>query len=265
MQRGIAMKRWAFGYWQPLIRLCLRKPVMLGLEKIDLTRPSIFVANHLGAFGPVVLNVFFPFRLIPWVTHDVTDPILCPIHLSEVFVEPELRLKPPLSRWLSLLIGKICVWLMRRIGAIPVYRKSRKIIVTVEKSLVELAAGRNLLIFPEVENMQDRMNFTELNKGFINIAKRFYEREGKTVDFYPICIDKKRKRITVGDVITYNPQTPFRREKDRIARYLKENILQQLSGPAQISQAETSEGDEFADQGVAARPSTPSRLPSLKG
>ena len=231
------MKRWAFGCWQPLIRLCLRKPVMIGFEKIDLTRPSIFVSNHLGSFGPVLLNVFLPFRLIPWVTHDMTDPILCPIHLSEVFVEPELKLRPPLSRWLSLLIGKICVWLMHRIGAIPVYRKSRKIIITVEKSLLELAAGHNLLIFPEVENMEDRLNFTELNKGFINTAKRFYEREGKMVDFYPICIDKPRNRITVGDVITYDPQMPFRREKDRIARYLKDSILQPLGGPSQLDQA----------------------------
>ena len=68
-----------------------------GLENLGGAGPFIFVSNHAGAFGPVSVITSMPFDIYPWVAHEVTDLRTAAPRIQAEFVEPELRLRPPLS------------------------------------------------------------------------------------------------------------------------------------------------------------------------
>lgn len=223
------MRETLFRFLLAFVRVFWRRPAIHGIEYLDLTRPAVLVANHLGSFGPIVLNAHLPLRLYPWVTHEVTDRRLCAGHLRTAFVEPELRLKPPLSGLVSKVIAGICVAVMEYIGAIPVYRQNRKIIETVDASVRALASGKHLLIFPEMHNAIGDRTVNNLDTGFLNIARALYRERGLVLRFYPVCVKKDTNAIRIGRPIAYDPALPFAREKRRIVGYL-EQTLRMLHG-----------------------------------
>ena len=96
--------------------------------------PVILVANHAGAFGPVSVITSMPVEMHPWVAHEVTDLRTVAPRIQAEFCEQELHLKPPLSVFLATVIGAVCVALMKDIGAIPVYQKSKRITATVMRA-----------------------------------------------------------------------------------------------------------------------------------
>lgn len=208
-----------------IVRFFFRKPQIYGIERIDYTNPAVFVSNHLGAYGPVMLMLFFPFRLIPWVTHQITDFRLCPEYIKKDFIEPDLKFKPPFSNILASIIGPICVMLMKYLQAIPVYKKSPRLRLTFKQSLRELTCGRNLLIFPEISGTAGNEGVKEFDKGFINIAELFYEKTGVAVNFYPVSVDKSEKSIRIGGKIPFDPKSPLVMERERIVKYLRDSIL----------------------------------------
>lgn len=125
-----------------IVRIVFPKPKIHGLGKIKRNDPAVFVANHLGSYGPVTIMSHLPFQLYPWVTHEIMDMKYCAAYIERDFVYPELRLKPPLSTVLSKGIGWICVALMRYIQAIPVYKGCRKISNSLTMSIGYLLNGQ---------------------------------------------------------------------------------------------------------------------------
>ena len=226
-----------------LVLLWLRRhvfprPEFYGLHHLDPGAPAILVANHLGSFGPVILSVHFPYPFFPWVTHEVTDPALCPAHLQRDFVEPELGLEWPASEFVAALLGRICVAVMREIGAIPVYRKSRKLRLTIEESVERLAGGGWVLVFPEVQNALWDETVNEFHTGFVNIARSLYRRTGAVARFYPVCVHRKKNLILIGEGVAFAPEQPFGPEKKRIVDYLEESIRRMYHAAEAASPAE---------------------------
>lgn len=206
------------------VKIFVKKPTIYCDEKLDDIHSSIFVSNHVGFFAPLIINLYSKKVFTPWVIHDITDSKLCKNYLNNYFVEPQLKLKPPLSHILSSAISPICVSIMDYLNAIPVYRESQKVIETIETTLNDLEKGENILIFPENGNKKYNSVIDEFNIGFINTAKIFYKRYGKRISFYPICVNKQKNKISVGRKIEYDPNISFKIERMYIARYLMSSI-----------------------------------------
>ncbi|MGQ9779492.1 MAG: lysophospholipid acyltransferase family protein [Bacillota bacterium] len=221
-----------------LVRHLFPRPEICGLHHLDPYAPAILVANHLGSFAPVVLSAHFPYPFSPWVTHEVTDPTLCPAHLLKDFVRPELGLDGPAGEFVARVLGRVCVAVMREIGAIPVYRKSKKLRLTVEKSVERLAAGGRVLVFPEVQNTLWDETVNEFHTGFVNIARSLYRRTGAVVKFYPVCVHRKKNLILIGEGVAFAPERPFGLEKKRIVEYLEESIRRMYHAAEAVSPAE---------------------------
>ncbi|NLG85362.1 MAG: hypothetical protein GX493_12330 [Firmicutes bacterium] len=220
------------------VRRFFPRPEFCGLHHLDPHAPAILVANHLGSFAPVVLSAHFPYSFSPWVTHEVTDPLLCPAHLMQDFVRPELGLDGSAGELVARLLGRICVAVMREIGAIPVYRKSKKLRLTVARSVERLAAGGRVLIFPEVQNTIWDETVNEFHTGFVNIARTLYRRTGLLATFYPVAVHRKTNLGQIGEGLTFSPARPFGREKKRIVDYLEESIRRMYHAAEAICQAE---------------------------
>jgi 1-acyl-sn-glycerol-3-phosphate acyltransferase len=206
------------------VRLLLFNSRLRGTGRLLQDEPVIIVANHVGSFGPVSVIASLPIRMYPWVAHEVTDKKTAAPRIQAEFLEQELHLRPPLSTYLGKVIGRVCVALMRDIGAIPVYAQSRKIRSTMRRSLGLLVEGKNIIVFAEDASKKVNDVLCELRTGFIHVAKLYYEKTRKAVQFLPIAVNRKVHGIRIGSPIRYDPSLPFPRERRRLKSELQTTI-----------------------------------------
>jgi 1-acyl-sn-glycerol-3-phosphate acyltransferase len=211
-------------YFYKLLRRLFFNARLGGIKYLSTDEPVILVANHAGAFGPVSVITSMPVRMFPWVAHEVTDLKTAAPRIQAEFFEDELRLKPPLSAYLGRLIGRVCVALMKDIGAIPVYQKSKEIKSTVMRSLSLLLQGKSILVFAEDSTRKINDVLCEFCTGFIHVARLYYQATMKAIQFLPVAVNRKAGRILVGAPIRFDATNPFAREKQRIKRELEDSV-----------------------------------------
>jgi hypothetical protein len=197
-----------------------------GIANLTREEPVIMVANHAGAYGPVSVITSMPssLKLYPWVTYEVTDLRTVSKRIQDEFCEQELHLKPPFSAYLGKVIGRICVALMKDIGAIPVYQMSKRIKGTVMSTLALLEQGKSVLVFAEDSKRKLNDVLCEFCTGFIHVAKLYYERTKKAVQFLPVAVNRKVGGILIGKPIRFDVTRPFAQEKQRLKAELERTV-----------------------------------------
>lgn len=200
-------------------------------ENIPLHGPAVFVSNHLDSYAPVAVLSAFPLRMYPWVAYQITDRKLCSGYLQMDFVEPELRLRPPLSSLVAWMISKACVAVMKALDAIPVYERSMKLASTWKRSLTLLARNKCLIIFPEIDHRPLNRVLNEFDDGFVGLALTYYKKTGKVLKFIPVAVDQEAKAIHIGPPVSFIPECPFSSEKERIKTALQDLITDMLTSP----------------------------------
>ena len=211
-------------YFFKAVRLLLFNSRLRGTRKLLNDEPVIMVANHVGSFGPVSVIASLPIRTYPWVAHEVTDKKTAAPRIQAEFLEQELHLRPPFSTYLGKVIGRVCVALMRDIGAIPVYARSRKIRNTMLCSLGLLEEGKNIIVFAEDASKKVNDVLCELRTGFIHVARLYYEKTRKAMQFLPIAVNRKVHGISIGAPIRFDPSLPFSCERQRLKSELQRTI-----------------------------------------
>ena len=186
--------------------------------------PLICVSNHLGSYGPLSIISSLPLKVHPWVAHEVMELRKVASRLQREFTELELKLRPPLSVWLARLIGRICVFIMRDLRAIPVYASSRRIRDTLQRSLELLLKGKHILIFPENKDHPINEVLGDFSTGFLAMARLYYEKTRKTIRFLPVAVNQKVKGLRIGNPIRFDADLPFQQEKRRLKRELERSI-----------------------------------------
>ncbi|MEJ2664269.1 MAG: hypothetical protein P8107_09540, partial [Spirochaetia bacterium] len=159
-----------FRFIRTILRLIYRKPDFIGFEKLNIN-PALFISNHLLSYGPVQFFLFCPFEVVPWVIHDVTRRYECRDYIRREFVYKELHLGGYTSYFLAWIISVLCLWIMRRIGAIPVFSHSRRLLLTFDKTIKSLAHGKNVIIF--IEKRPDQLYTGDT--GFLHVADQYHK------------------------------------------------------------------------------------------
>lgn len=208
---------------------------VVGREKVRLDPDTacVFTCNHSEIFGPVVTNLFIPFTFRPWVISEMavleeTAEYLYTYTFKRQKWLPEF-LKRPMSRFVTPPLN----WIMASIECIPVYRnRPRDLINTFRDSAAAMEAGDNLLIFPEdpndpslAENGYLRDGVGPFFRGFVNVAQIYHRKTGKCAQFYPLYADKRRRLLTFGEPIRYNPDNAPADEQERVSRHLRSEML----------------------------------------
>ncbi len=188
--------------------------------------PVVFIANHERSFGPLSAMSTLPRPLCPWVAREITDPETCPAYIEKDFVVPEVGLRRPLSSLVAGVIGRICVGIMRDIHAIPVYKESKRIVETLDMSSRLLALGKRLLIFPEIPNRFLNDVICEFDTGFAGVARVFFERTKRIVNFLPVAVNRRTKSLLLGAPVPFNPLNSFKAERARLKEELERRICE---------------------------------------
>ena len=187
----------------------------------DDSNPLVFLCNHGEFYGPMACKIYIPVSIRAWAVssmmHDqkaVTQYIYeNTTSRQEGMPEIEKRILARMAAWLS-------VNVMGQLECIPVYRDSPlKLRETFRLSMDAMEAGDNLLIFPEnPENKYPSEGIGELSPGFVMLADIYWKRKGKRLRMLPMYADKKRRRITFGTVIEFDPESNLKDETERIIR-----------------------------------------------
>ena len=199
---------------------------LLGADELPERGPAVFVANHLGALGPIAVGASVPLRLHAWTHADMLDPLLATDYLRRDFVEGQLHLTRPLSEWLARAISQIHVPLLSAVGCVPVYHTPDGLLETLCLSVDLLAQGECLLIFPEDPDLpvDPRYQMTPFKKGFARLGELLYERTKQILSFHPLAVHAQTFTVRVGKPIRYNPLVNSANERVRIKNLLERSI-----------------------------------------
>lgn len=200
--------------------------------------PSVFVCNHGFVYGPIVAALFLPTYFRPWI-HDRM--------LREDLAEREISMSLP---WVKKVLGKriggaltslaarLVTRLLLSFRPIPVVRgASHDTMSTFDQSLKALEEGDNLMIFaekPKRLNTGANPDLRNLYTGFAHLGKLYHDATSNRLLFYPVYSNRKKRLITIGTPIPYDPALPPRDAKQAIAEALQqsmEHMMQDANRP----------------------------------
>lgn len=192
-----------------------------GLENLP-DEPCLVVANHTQMNGPIACELHFPGERRIWCAGQMMHLKDVPAYAYQDFWSA----KPKATRWfyklLSYLIAPISVCVFNNAHTIAVYRDTR-IISTFRKTVQSLEAGANVVVFPECAVPHNNIVNTFQDK-FIDVAKLYYKRTGKALQFVPMYIAPNLKTMYLGKPLVFSPDTPMEQERLRIRDALMADI-----------------------------------------
>ena len=187
--------------------------------------PVIFLANHLGALGPMYMAAIFPLRdeVVIWCNEGMMDEKLIVDYIRhDWWWRPESKLAPFYSATIPYVARAIVPKVLRSAPTISVCRDAR-IMTTMRKSLAAMKEGKHIVIFPELPDGFGS-HAEKLQMGWLNLVTLYKRATGKDVKLVPVHIDQKARLFRVGKGITVDPDVPLAEQEERIERYLASGL-----------------------------------------
>lgn len=192
--------------------------------------PVVFLANHMGAVGPMYMAVTFPLRdnVAIWCNEGMMDEKLTVDYVRhDWWWKPESKLAPLYSATIPYIARAIVPKVLRSAPTIPVYRDTR-VMSTMRQSLKALKEGKHIVIFPELPDGYSS-HAEQLQMGWLNLVSMYHRATGKALRMVPIHIDQENRVFRVQKGITVDPDIPLSEQEERIERYLAAGIRGQLT------------------------------------
>lgn len=204
-----------------LVRLFYPRMEVEGAENLP-DEPVIVVGNHTQMHGPIACELYFPGKRYTWCAGEMMDLKEVPAYAYRDFWSR----KPKYIRWfyklLSYIIAPLSVCVFNNAATIPVYRDAR-LISTFRRTVACLQEGASVVVFPEHDVKYNHILY-EFQERFIDIARIYYKKTRREVAFVPLYIAPDLKKMYLGEPIRYRAEEPMARERERICRYLIEEI-----------------------------------------
>lgn len=204
-----------------LVWLFSPKMTVVGAENLP-AEPALIVGNHTQMYGPIACELYFPGERYTWCAGQM-------MHLKEVpgyAYEDFWSGKPKYTRWfyklLSYIIAPLSVCVFNNANTVPVYRDTR-IITTFRETIARLQEGASVVVFPEHDEPHNNIIYDFQDK-FIDIARFYYKKTGKALDFVPLYIAPRLKKMYIGTPVSFRPDAPIAEERTRICEYLMQEI-----------------------------------------
>jgi hypothetical protein len=187
--------------------------------------PSVFICNHAGAMGPILICAHFPYAdsLRPWMNAQVLSAREIPAYVrQDYWWRPDSLFAPLLSHTLPYIAAALMPPILRTAPTVPVYHDAR-VVRTLRESLRVLRNGEHLVIFPEQPSGHGE-HCMALNRGFLQIAPAYARVTGKALMFWPVHIDTAAHMFYVGAPLRYDMGRSLEMQADEMLAGLSRGI-----------------------------------------
>ena len=184
--------------------------------------PAVIVCNHAKMNGPIACELYFPGQRKIWCTEEMMHTREVPAYAFHDFWSE----KPKYIRWyyriLSYVIAPAASFIFNHADTIAVYR-DRRIVSTLKETARALTEGANVIIFPE-HHVPHNHIINDFQTGFVDIARLYYRKTGKEINFIPMYLAPRLKEMVLGKPVQYRHDAPKAEERTRICEYLMDTI-----------------------------------------
>ncbi|MCD8498570.1 MAG: hypothetical protein LRY35_00815 [Clostridiales bacterium] len=135
-----------------MLKILYHKHEIIGLDRVQPNAPVVFISNHAGNYGPIVLSLYFPRLFYPWVASEMLSKNSISNYMDLNFTQKIMKLKPPISTWVTKILAFFVLRVLKDFHSIPVYRGQMRIRETINQSIRTLQQGIDLVIFPETRS-----------------------------------------------------------------------------------------------------------------
>lgn len=186
------------------------------------SEPSVFVANHTRAKGPLTIQYLYPGDVRTWSNAKLIEKKSCYDHFKtniiknirgEWFFKLLLPLGIPLVNW----------YYKKQLNCIPVYH-DMNISKTFTSSTQTLVNGVNVAVYPEIKETVNNEVLSNFAVGFTYMGFYYHRETGKNLNFYPVYIAQTLREIHFGKPIAYDPTIPMKDQALIISDYLASSI-----------------------------------------
>lgn len=202
-----------FRILKAIVKLVYPNTQILGLEHLP-KEPCVIVANHCQLNGPIVGEIFFPGRRRIWTAGQMMKWKEVPAYAFQDFWSQKPRWMHPFFRLAALLITPLSVCVFNNAHTIPVYHDMR-LMTTFRETMAALQAGENIIIFPEHDQKHNHIVYDFQDK-FVDVAKMYYKKTGKTLQFVPMYVAPRLKLAVLGAPVPFDPAADAKAERRRI-------------------------------------------------
>lgn len=195
--------------------------------------PSIVVGNHSQMNGPITEQLYHPRPKTIWCAGQMMHWKEVPAYAFQDFWSGKPKWSLPFYRLLSYIITPLSVSVFNNADTLGVYRDSR-IVGTFKETIRALQDGKDIIIFPETYRGYNQI-LCQFQEHYIDVARLYYKRTGVRVNFVPMYVCPKLKKVIYGTPTRFDPDNPMDAERQRINTYLMEEITRlALSQPEHI-------------------------------
>lgn len=194
---------------------------LVGAENMP-EEPCVIVGNHSQMTGPIASELDLPGLHYTWCAGQMMNLKEVPAYAFEDFWSFKPRAVRWLFRLLSYLIAPLSVCIFNNAHTVPVYHDTR-LLTTYRDAMQKLREGASMVIFPEYNKKYNNILY-EFQDKFIDLARFYYKKTGTELCFVPLYIAPRLKKMFLGKPIRFRHDIPIEEERQRICRYLKEEI-----------------------------------------
>jgi len=199
-----------------------------GFEHILSTGPAIYIANHLGAIGPIAMILSVPIRFYPWAIAEMMDFDRAPRYLFDDFVHPVLHLNGRFGMAFSTLLTKISVRLLQSVGAVSIDRFGGLTTDGFRVSMKLLREGKNLLIFPEdaLLPLDPDTMMRPFMPGFASLCSLFQAEQDTLLPVYPMAAHSGSEIVSIGKAEYFYQHVGHRQAINSFCAQVEERVRQ---------------------------------------
>lgn len=220
-KKSTRLSRGIYRFIRRMILIFYPKIQVEGVENLP-EDASIIVGNHTQMNGPICAELFFPGERITWCAYQMMERKEVPAYAFEDFWSRKPRWTHWFYKLLSHIIAPLSACIFNEAKTIAVYHDTR-LISTFKQTIQALDSGKNVIIFPECYTPHNNIVY-EFQDKFIDVAKLYHKRAGKCLNFVPVYIAPKLKKMYIGKSICFCPENTIEQERQRIAHYLMDEI-----------------------------------------
>ena len=206
-----------------LVKLITPSYELVGTENLP-EEPCIIVGNHCQAFGPIAAEIYLPGNHATWCAGQMMHKE----EVAEYSYQDFWSKKPKNVRWIykliSLMIGPLCEIVFNDAHTIGVYRDYR-LKTSYKQSIEKLEQGVSIVIFPECYDEHNNI-VHEFQEKFIDLARFYYKKTNKELDFVPMYLAPYLKKMCFGKPVRFNAEAPIAAERKRICTELMDAITE---------------------------------------